>query len=808
MKIIKRVLISLLILLLLTMCTVFVLVTFYKKEMANLIVVELNEKYGLQLQVESVSVSFLTNWPQTSVELENVVCHNEGNVTTREPLLKATSIAISFDLKRMLHREFIAQTLTIKGADVLLLRNIDGTENFSFKNQNADDSTSDTESSVKFELDRIVFKNCNFQFRNLQRPQNLDFAISNASIRLKHFEDGIEGNLLGKFVVSELLFNKKKGAFLEDQAVELDLRLAYFRETKSICILPSSTALIADQLLEITSIIETNERKRLALIIDAKKVDFNKTLKLLTPKIQKMLANFDVQNGISGKVLLVINIGKREEPVLIIDLLGQNNSVSIGNSKIPYSDVWFKGKIVSLDSTGQCGDGDNATVKFTNVRGKLYDFPFTATISVKSFSEPFVYVTAGLLVESSKIKFDVAQDFVLQGSTFANVKYSGPASNLNSHEFLDHPMNLQAVLTFKNMSYREMNRDYLYKVNGKALVSNKDLSFKNLNLNTVFGDVVLTGKAENFVNYVLGFSKGFKAKLDARSDKLDFNPLFQNPEIVSTRENQAKDKKKKQATVESITKAPQSKFEFDVQLFAKKMLIRKLEAQSTTADLHYKTGLLELKSVNFLSCDGMIFAKGTLQDFNKFKADATVVNVNVNKLFTQCENFGQEAVLSENLKGTISLEAKFSTELDAKMGIVPETIKGDVSLKLRDGHLLNFEPIKNLSNFLFKNRDFQDVAFSELREKFILEGYRMEIQELEVASNVLNLYVVDGIYNFKGNSSINILVPWNNLRKRERDHVPKSSGISAEDAKGIKLNFHGPNKKMKISMGHKKLGTS
>jgi hypothetical protein len=177
--------------------------------------------------------------------------------------------------------------------------------------------------------------------------------------------------------------------------------------------------------------------------------------------------------------------------------------------------------------------------------------------------------------------------------------------------------------------------------------------------------------------------------------------------------------------------------------------------------------------------------------------------VNVNKLFTQFENFGQTAIESSNLRGNMFVDAKLSMQLDEKMSVKGETMNAEVKVKLKDGHLVNYEPIQNLSNFLFRNRDFNDVTFSEINETFKIRGYEMQIRELEVGSNVLNLYVVNGLYNLKGNSNINILVPWSNLKKRGKNYVPKNTGESAENTKGLKLNFYGPNKQMKISFGHK-----
>jgi hypothetical protein len=142
-------------------------------------------------------------------------------------------------------------------------------------------------------------------------------------------------------------------------------------------------------------------------------------------------------------------------------------------------------------------------------------------------------------------------------------------------------------------------------------------------------------------------------------------------------------------------------------------------------------------------------------------------------------------------------------ELDEKFEIISSTLKSDVRLKLREGHLLNFEPLQNLATLLLRNRDFNDISFSELTENFHFEGFRMRIDELEVASSVFNFFVVDGLYNFKGISNINLLVPWSNLKKRNKNYIPKSSGESSGNIKGLKLNYRGPKKNMRISFGHK-----
>jgi hypothetical protein len=248
-------------------------------------------------------------------------------------------------------------------------------------------------------------------------------------------------------------------------------------------------------------------------------------------------------------------------------------------------------------------------------------------------------------------------------------------------------------------------------------------------------------------------------------------------------------------------------FEFNVRLTADHFYIRKLEATKARMHLKYRKGRLDFPLVELRTCDGRLRADGHIDQYKMLVANVNVNDVDVTELFRQFENFGQTAIVSDNLKGRLHVEASFNTKLDDRMNIAPETMFADVRLRLRNGHLLNFEPVQNLTSFLFKNRDFNDVAFSELNEAFLLRGPLLEISELEIASSLLNLYVVNGVYNFSGPSLINLLVPWNNLRKRDAGIIPSNTGVSAESAKGVKLNFSGLPHNMKLGFGHKELLT-
>lgn len=794
MKIVKRLAIGLLILLFVAGAGVFVLVTFYKKEMAQLLIDQLKTRYALDLKVTEVKVNLFSHWPQASVELRDVQLISLNGNRKREPLLKAATISLSFNLRKLMQRQFVVRTVSLRDASLSFSRDSDGDNNFSFKR-----SLSDTGSSgnLQFDIHKVQIKNTRIHFVNAQKQQDIDLVLKDNLVRTRMAADGAAIDLSGGVEFRQLLFNPVRGPFLKQARAELKLRVDWFFESKMMVVYPGSTARINGHPYQLNAWLQlADSARRLALHVGTRQLNYAQGGRLLNPRIRDVMSNFAVEKPLDVDATIIARLDVKEDPVLLIKVDTKDNAIRIGHSKVPYNHVFFNGSIVSLDSSHRRGASEQAAIRFRGVRGHLYNFPFTASLSIVNFDDPHITIQAQLSIDAKKINSKLTQDFILNGKCLAGIRYSGPTRHLNRQEFLGPAMKLDASLFFTDLSYRETNKPFVYTVNGRAQIDNRDLRFDRLSLTTVAGKALLKGKADNFVNYVLGYDNKLKASITATSELLDLNyflpargATLQPTPVTSARQPP------------SSSQINSNEFDFDAVLSAKKLLIRKVEASNARVDLGYRNKLLTIRSLSVNTCGGKLSARGTIYDLAKIKAEITMQDLDISRLFTEFEDFGQKTVQSRHVQGRISLNASFKTDLDDNMEVVGKSMEGDVRLKLKDGHLLNFEPIQSVSDYVFRHRDFKDVSFSELNENFRVRGYEMEIQELEIGSNVLNLYVT-GTYNFKENSNINLLIPWHNLKRRGKNYVPKTYGEGMDSARGLKLNYSGPTSNMKLRLGH------
>jgi hypothetical protein len=178
----------------------------------------------------------------------------------------------------------------------------------------------------------------------------------------------------------------------------------------------------------------------------------------------------------------------------------------------------------------------------------------------------------------------------------------------------------------------------------------------------------------------------------------------------------------------------------------------------------------------------------------------TLSDANIKRLFLCFNNFNQRTVQAENLSGTISADINFSSLVNEDYEIIVPSMLGSLDCRIKNGVLQNFEPLQNMSNFLFKKRDFTDVRFAELNSNFKITGTALDISKMEIQSTALSLFL-QGRYSFTDSTSLSIQIPLSNLKKRDKDFKPENVGNDAKVGPSVFLHIHrnkGSNSKINI----------
>jgi hypothetical protein len=174
--------------------------------------------------------------------------------------------------------------------------------------------------------------------------------------------------------------------------------------------------------------------------------------------------------------------------------------------------------------------------------------------------------------------------------------------------------------------------------------------------------------------------------------------------------------------------------------------------------------------------------------------------VNVQKLFIACDNFGQDGITAQSLEGALDTKLTASMLIGDDGKVRPSSLESTIDFSLKNGALNNYEPVKKLQNFLFKNRDFDNVRFAELKDRLVVYNQDITINRMEIQSSIFSMFV-EGIFSNRGNTDISIQVPLNNLKKRKADYVPENGGTDGKGGRSIFIRGQpGPDGNVKFKL--------
>ena len=161
---------------------------------------------------------------------------------------------------------------------------------------------------------------------------------------------------------------------------------------------------------------------------------------------------------------------------------------------------------------------------------------------------------------------------------------------------------------------------------------------------------------------------------------------------------------------------------------------------------------------------------------------AVISNADISGLFYSFNDFGQESLTHKNLKGKLTTRANFSTQMKKDYSFISETMRGKIIVQVKDGALINFKPLDEITKFAFKNRGLDHIEFANLRDTMTINGQDIYLSRMHIESSAFTLFA-EGIYSFTpGKTDMSVQIPLSNLKKRGEDY--KFENISTDKKTG------------------------
>ncbi len=188
-----------------------------------------------------------------------------------------------------------------------------------------------------------------------------------------------------------------------------------------------------------------------------------------------------------------------------------------------------------------------------------------------------------------------------------------------------------------------------------------------------------------------------------------------------------------------------------ITLDIKRMNYHKIRIDDFKGNLNMRADhFIHIDTLHMLIAGGQLGMKGYLNGSDPehiyFKSEMVARNIEIDQLMFKFDNFGQDAMLSDNIVGQIS--GRVSSHMLVYPDLVPIVEKGEatIGITITNGTLLDFGPMRAMAAF-FNDRNLSRVRFDTLENTLTLKDGKLHIPKMTINSSL-------GFIELSGNQSL------------------------------------------------------
>lgn len=577
--------------------------------------------------------------------------------------------------------------------------------------------------------------------------------------------------------INDFAFNTAKGSFMEGERLKARWE-AHFHDRKKLLVLKDQRVRIGEDQLALNAVFRFyRPQDRFFLELETQGMEWNRATELVTEDIRGKLSRFNLRDPIPMEVSIDGRMKYLDTPKVDLVFQLQNNQLRSGEIRV--DSLWLKGSFTNYLHPGQ-GHGDaNSKVLVKEVKGSLLGLPFQSdSVAVTRLKDPEVFLQAKGDFPLVRLKEVLPPPLVklYRGQMRYDIQYEGPLSMDRGRP------SWKGFVEIRGGKLDYMPRQLQFEdLDARLRLEGVDLYMEEVLTRTGNSRLKMKGRTRDLLTYFYRNPKRVGFHWEVTSpwvDLEDFHSFLsprQNPYSLPfhrPRKGSFGDQ------MEKVLAKSLARVEVKVDsLSYRQFQSRKLEARLILGERESRLPHFEIEHAG-----GKIKADVVLEERitgTAFQMEAAIQHVDVKRLFYGFEDFGQSALSYRHLEGIFSAGVRLKGRFLITGELEPRSLDGQVDFELREGGLIQYEPLEKVGRFVFKNRNLEELRFKEMANRLDIHNGMITIHPMWIQSTALNLKVY-GEYGLHGSTDIHLEIP---LRNPQKDEMRRKRGLRIRDRK-------------------------
>jgi hypothetical protein len=770
-----------------------------KKSLIEKVNAELTSRVKGEINIGNIEPGLLSTFPNVSIHLSQVIVRDSLWKYHHHDLLNARNIYIRLGLFSLFTGSPEISKVIIENGSLLIFSDTSGYSNeYMFQSKN---SAAATNSGAPRRIPDIEMNNVSFILDLKDRDKLFNFNIAHLNCNVKQTNNTLHLNIRTNILVNSLAFNVDKGSFVKGKTITGRLNLDFDRTRKKLEF--KDVHLDVDKhSFSFTGMFDFSSTPPLYyLAIKTNNINYRSTSLLLSENIKQRLDRFDVEKPFD--VMAVIDGSTLPNKMPLVDVQATIKNSNLSTTIGEFTNASLKAHFSNQVNLSEQRSDANSRFTFTGCSAIWEKIPLKSdSFNIANLEHPimdcdlhtaFELAQLNELLGASTIEFK-------NGHCNADIKYHGVVMKSDTA-----PASIFGTVNLDNAAIEYTPRNLTFTdCSGSLVFDDKDFIVKQLKAHSGSTSLLMNGSVKNLTSLIDKSPEKLILNLNISSPKIVLSDFisFLSKRVITPAADAKKNSTKKLLKLATQVDKILNDCSVELQINADRLIYKKFNADKVAATLLLTDKMVALKNVLVAHAGGTLQLNGSLTEGpvqNMVRLAARMTNVDVTKTLTAFDNFGQDGIVDKNLKGRLSADINISGLINTKAELDPNSLRGIVDLRIKDGELINFEPVKKISQTAFKNRDFSNIRFADLTDKLEITGSEIKVNRMEIQSSVLTMFV-EGIYDVEKGTDLEIQIPLSNLSKRGEDFELKNKGVKSKTGMSINLRARtGEDGKAKIT---------
>ena len=750
----KKVFITLGVLILVVITALMVIPTFFKGDILQIIEKQSAKYINAKLKIGDMNLSMFKSFPNLNVALKEVMITGQdefaGDTVVYIPLFEA-----SVNLKSLIAGdELIVIQLLLKNCRIAPTVNSEGKANWdillsSDSQTSATTETPPDEPKGKAErglrLNDIAIENLFITYNDFQHST----YASIADIDLKLNGNFSETNTLIDIFLAlqNISYRHQNSVWINKTDLKWQAVIGANLKEMTFDIQKNDLAL-NDLKLDLTGNIGVGEDKyKLDLQLNAPDTKFASLLAMVPKTLQHYIEGLETSGDFKLNVTAKGEYYADHLPALQANLLVNNASV-----KYPELPEAIRQINIDLNVSNPGGPVDSTQLNLKKLSFDIAGNPFSMYLNISNPNDPVLAGGAVGVINFSNLKKALPlKDITLQGIVTTDMTFNGKYQYIEKEQY-------EKFIAKGNIILKDLllvNAEFPEGISipqGSVTITPAQLNLKQLQAKVFSSDFTLQGNISNYLPYVFK-NETLKGNFSLHSNRINLNE-FIIAQAKAARQTKSDTTARASADSIALTNKPTAAEgaleipkNIDVQFTSNisTILFDNLTIRNVKGQISLDNAVATLKNLSMDMLEGKMVMNGQYNTANpKIPTVDFKLNISDFDIHAAYEAFTflrKSIPVAMNCSGQVSAAMNFSSALDKEMSPVMTTANGGGYLESK-GILINDNPAMNQLASVMKNDELSRLSISKLKIDFKLENGNIIVEPFKTsfAGNPVTIY--------------------------------------------------------------------